>query len=488
MSETLIRGIQIPVLDLELLNLGKCIAIPYKQFLSEGDRVWLCPSRQHTYDLPLEQCYSSAYQKIAQNLLQKYENGPIHLKTWAHVDQHWHIYNPDPQFFRQFCQGIPWEPTALQSIFEQYEVLKILILRVYHLPAPSQIQTLPKPAPFHFGTNDDRITKEASLDRPVLTEASFQQRKALLLSGKPYPHHRLENLSLQLQHLPPTPQTQTLQTSLSTLLGWHHPTPTAPPYPDWMNTIAKLGNRSKDLDEGKNSYEAGTDFENIVRQSLEFLGFTIDYSHKGGAGGLDLFCSQPYPIVGECKSGKKIPNDTTVQLLNLGVLRLGDKEAFYKANKLIIGPGEPTEQVKGSAKVLGMSIMNPETLEKIVKLHHIYPIDLFKLQKHLIDGQVEDSINQFIAQTHQAIQLRAYIIKTVKTLSERSSVGLEAGVDAIHAVYSVAPDRPQPLEPQELRNILIELSSPLLGYLGHKTTDGTDHFYYLRDLPQPPPP
>ena len=39
----------------------------------------------------------------------------------------------------------------------------------------------------------------------------------------------------------------------------------------WIKTIAELGNRSNE-DTPKSSYQAGTDFENITRKSLEFLG------------------------------------------------------------------------------------------------------------------------------------------------------------------------------------------------------------------------
>lgn len=45
-------------------------------------------------------------------------------------------------------------------------------------------------------------------------------------------------------------------------------------------------------------------------------------------------------------------------------------------------------------------------------------------------------------------------------------------------------DPPKPLTPDQLKDILIELSSPLTGYLGRqKGEDGSDRFYYLRDLP-----
>jgi len=39
----------------------------------------------------------------------------------------------------------------------------------------------------------------------------------------------------------------------------------------WITTIADPGNCSKEIDAGKSNYQAGTDFENIVRLSLEFL-------------------------------------------------------------------------------------------------------------------------------------------------------------------------------------------------------------------------
>ena len=58
------------------------------------------------------------------------------------------------------------------------------------------------------------------------------------------------------------------------------------------------------------------------------------------------------------------------------------------------------------------------------------------------------------------------------------------GVEALHAVY-VTSKPPQNLGDKELYDILIELSSPLTGYLGRIKEDywKKDRFYYLRDLP-----
>ncbi|NEO67939.1 MAG: DUF1802 domain-containing protein, partial [Moorea sp. SIO4G2] len=240
-----------------------------------------------------------------------------------------------------------------------------------------------------------------------------------------------------------------------------------------------------ELDQGKTNYQAGTDFENIVRDSLKFLGFTIDHAHKGGAGGLDLFCSKPYPLVGECKAGKKIPNDTAVQLLNLGTLRLNNQELLKKTAKLIIGPGEPTKQLMDAAIVHGMAIINPETLEKLVKLQSQYPnsVDLIILKNYLIPGQADQEVEKYINHVSEKLKLRSHIVHLVKKLIDNRD-NHTVGVEMIDGAYNFS-NPPQSLTHPELHEILIELSSPLTGYLGRiKGTDSkSDCFYFLRDLP-----
>ena len=57
------------------------------------------------------------------------------------------------------------------------------------------------------------------------------------------------------------------------------------------------------------------------------------------------------------------------------------------------------------------------------------------------------------------------------------------GVDSLHGAY-VYSNSPQPLKREEMHEILIELSSPLTGYLGRNKGEdwGRDRFYFLRDL------
>jgi hypothetical protein len=353
---------------------------------------------------------------------------------------------------------------------------------VHRFSQPCLINTVPQSGSFFWPQPEDQMMPASERDEPVVSNVSFKWRKALLMSGQNYPHTSLESLQFQLEPLENSNSSAgQLNHEIKQLLGWNSHNKFVLPTPDWISNITALGDRSKEEDEGKSSYHAGTDFEIAVRQSLEFLGFKVDYSHRGGAGGIDIFCSEPYALVGECKSGKKIPNDTAVQLLNLGTLRLEDKETFSRAAKLIIGPGEPTEQLKKAAKVHGMAIINPATLEKLVKVHHQYPIDLFKLRDYLVDGQADDEVERYIDQHLEAIKLRAFIIQLIKNFLD-NSLDADADVSQLHAIYVVSKPS-QPLKREEMYEILVELSSPLAGYLGRrKGADGSDRFYFLRDL------
>jgi hypothetical protein len=483
MSIQIFKGIQLPAFDLDMLNLGKLIAVPFKQFVSEGQNFWLYPSQQLPLGLTHEQYYMPEYLTAAKASLHKNAVAPIQVPTWGQCEYHWQIHFSHKHLLPKIAQSTIWNLNALEQIFEQHKVLKLLFIRVHCLSEPCVIDSLPEPGSFFWLQPNDKIIAASNQDEPVVSRASFNRRKTLLMSGEAYPYKSLEALQLQVQKVADNdPHVNRLNHDIKQLLGWTSRSNFKSVEPEWMNEIAALGDRSKE-DEGKSNYQAGTDFENIVRKSLEFLGFRVDPEHCGGAGGIDLFCFEPYPLVGECKSGKKIPNDTAVQLLNLGTLRLEDKATFARAAKLIIGPGEPTSQLKKAAKVHGLAIINPATLEKLVKLHHKYPIDLLKLKDYLVDGQADDEVERFIYQNIQAAKLRAYIVQLVKNFLENSN-DEDADIAQLHAVYVVS-NPPQPLKREEMYEILVELSSPLTGFLGRrKGNDGSDRFYFLRDMPK----
>jgi len=365
----------------------------------------------------------------------------------------------------------------LESIFQQRASIFLLVLRVYKLSNPIQVQ---QQSTGNFVPLPESITIFEKI--PILDDEQFQQiqdqSKDLELSiiSSQFPDIALDDedflkinsniLSAETQEV--IDEENQINDSLS-----------------WIKTISKLGDRSIKEDKGKSNYQAGTDFENIVKDSLEFLGFTIDEAHKGGAGGLDLFCSKPYPLTGECKAGKSIPNGAVKQLVALGGAHLGVDKFIKSSVKLVIGAGNPTDPMLHDAQEWKVSIIKAMTLQKLVELKAKYDgaVNLFELKQYMQAGQIDDKIHEYIQKVESDIKLRSHVVQTVKNFLLNNSFK-EVETNVIFGLYA-GSNPPKSLSTEELKEILIELSSPLAGYLGRVEEDGKkcDRFYYLRDLP-----
>jgi hypothetical protein len=260
----------------------------------------------------------------------------------------------------------------------------------------------------------------------------------------------------------------------------------------WIETIAKTGNDGD-----------GNKFEKLVRKSFVFLGFNNNDYHQnlkhpklkdclnpekvGGAGGLDIFCEFPYFLVGECKAttSKSVPVTTPAQLIYLGKKHL--QNDYDKCIKVIIAAGRLTSDAALTAKNNHINIMRPEILEKIIVLKAQYPgsVDLFELKKCLENEPFGEDMNnkllKFINKIEDEIKLRSEIVQLVKKHDKQIIIFLLGVYSALNPL--------KPLTERELYNILIELSSPLAGYLGReKCNDNNwknDRFYFLRDLNYP---
>ncbi|WP_395649045.1 DUF1802 family protein [Planktothrix agardhii] len=473
---TITTALCLPAPDIEALNQGRNILLMPRRFMRLGERFALYPTNIEFNSLPLEQYYRPGFIPIAKQSIAELNQDKVKIKVWAKCELCQTLN--EPEHFAELSKLTVWTETALHKTLEQRGHIFLAYFRVYRLPQPLEIDPV---ANSRFISLPYPITVDES--HAILDDNNFERQYRKILNRQPPEHPELEELENAIAQYPNDHLSQKEQIGLQQLkanihdfLGWKTASSLNLNQLDleWINEIAVLGNRSKELDEGKSNYQAGTDFENIVKKSLEFLGFTIDYAHKGGAGGLDLFCSQPYPLVGECKAGRKIPNDTAVQLLNLGTLRLNDEKLLKDTIKLIIGPGEPTQQLNKAAKVHSMTIINPETLEKLVKLQAQYPgsVNLIELKKYLQAGQIDAKIDEYIEIVVNRLKLRSHIIQLFKKSNQ------PINLDNVIGAYSFS-NPPQPLEREQLKEILIELSSPLTGYLG-RTAD--DRFYYLREL------
>ncbi|WP_353929140.1 DUF1802 family protein [Okeanomitos corallinicola TIOX110] len=457
-SFSLPTALCLPVPDVEALIQGRTIAALPKMFLRPGQRFSLYPVN--------------------------FSSNITFIKVWAKCELCQILDKTAPLDI--ISKLTIWNLQTFAEIIEKHQNIFLAYLRVYHLDKPYEIPAIPnienklgKFAPLLYNIS-------ASEAKPVLNEQIFLQRKYQLENLEPPLHPELAELQTALSQIANNnPAAEQLENDIKVFLGWGNAatTNTLNSDLDWIKTIAALGDRSIE-EEKKSNYQAGTDFENISRQSLDFLGFKVETAYKGGAGGLDLYCSQPYPLVCECKAGKSIPSGTVEELIKLGGMHLG-REQFINSSKLVIGPGKATSDNLKSSKEWKVSIIKAMTLQKLVELKAKYPgaINLIELKEYLEPGQIDDKINEYIDKIEQEIKLRSQIIQLVKKHLEKTvTKNAKVGELSIAYLYEYSP---QNLEERELYEILIELSSPLTGYLGRIKGDfwKQDQFYYLRDLP-----
>jgi uncharacterized protein YfkK (UPF0435 family) len=470
-------ALRLPAPDIEALIKGRMIAAMPRMFINPQRQFALYPSDTSINALPNEQYYRSNFLPTAQKTLAELGSETVLIKAWARCEL-CQILN-EAESFDVLSQLTVWTKEALLQTLSKRGNIFLAYLRVYRLPQPLEVPVNSNP---RFVPLPQTLTVTQAT--PVLSDRIFAQRRRQLEKPEPPLHPELEELESAIAQLN-NPSAQQLAGKISQFLGWTSQTPAqlADSKLDWIKDIVVLGDRSKELDEKKSNYQAGTDFENIVRQSLEFLGFTVDEAYKGGAGGLDLFCSKPYPLVGECKAGKGIPSRSAEELIKLGGMRL-DEAQFQAAAKLIIGPGKPSTDVLTASQKFKISIINPMALQKLVELQAKYPgsVNLITLKEYLEPGQIDSRIDDYIQKVETEIKLRSHLVELVKNYLENTRFD-KASVHALHGVYAFS--RPSHrLSPQEMHEILVELSSPLTGYLGRiKGSDWQgDRFYFLRDL------
>jgi hypothetical protein len=91
-------------------------------------------------------------------------------------------------------------------------------------------------------------------------------------------------------------------------------------------------------------------------------------------------------------------------------------------------------------------------------------------------------VNHYIDKVQQDIKVRSRLVELVKNYLHNAGLR-DTTVEAIHGLYTTSQP-PHPLNLEEIHDILIELSSPLTGYLGRiKGKDWkSDRFYFLREL------
>lgn len=466
----------LPAPDIEALIQGRMIVAMPRTFINPGKLFALYPSNT-LINVPPEKYYRSNFLPTAKQKLGEFGSETVLIKAWAKCEL-CQVIN-DSESLNVLSQLTVWTEEALQGNLSQRGHIFLAYLRVYQLPQPIEIAVLPSPK--FIPLRQILTVNEAT---PILSDRLFTQRRRQLEKLEPPLHPELEELQSAITALSASnPAAKKLDQDLKVFLGWGSNQPAKQPNPDlaWIQIIAEVGNSSD-----------GQTFEKLVRRGLFKLGFRgsgLDPDSTGGAGGMDFYCESPYPMVGECKATKteKVTDGAPAQLLKIGMNHLG-KAQYDRSIKLIVAAGELNSYALRTATENQMNVIRPETLQRLVELKANYEgaIDLSKLKRCLQQtpfGLADDKVNSAIDKIWQDIKLRSHIVTLVK--NHLKTTGDESvGVNSLHIAYLYS-NPPQSLKLEEMHDILIELSSPLTGYLGrNKGRDGSDdRFYFLRELP-----
>ncbi len=476
----------LPVVDIEALISGQTIAAIPRQFIRPGQQFALCPDFAFQYLSSNDFFYHTKAIGANSQILSCPDSETIQIKAWATCEI---CQGKSDEDLEKISQLTIWKTEALQKILSERSSLFLAHLRVYRFLHPIEIS---------IDSNlSDKIGKFVGLPQsfdttgsvPVLTDRIFAKRRHQLENLAPPLHPELEELQGLIAQLSQTnPRAKELDRDLRTFLDWSvDATPKNQNTDlDWIQKIALVGNSSD-----------GNEFEKLVRRSFIQLGFgnsnpnpkiSLDPDATGGAGGLDFYCETPYPVVGECKATKteKVPDGTPAQLVKLGKKHLQNN--YDTCIKIILAAGELTPDAEQTAKGNEMNVIRPETLQRLVELKAQYPgsIDLLKL-KPCLENQpfgidANRKVNDYIDRIESDLKLRSHLVQAVHTTLERTKLD-RANIDSIHAGYAMSqPSRSLKLE--EMHELLIELSSPLTGYLGREKGKDwkSDRFYFLRDL------
>ncbi|MTJ48227.1 DUF1802 family protein [Dolichospermum sp. UHCC 0259] len=449
-SFSLPTALCLSVPDIEALIQGRTIAALPRMFIRPGQRFTLYPV------------------DTSVNVLS--------IKVWAKCELCEILDRTEP--LDVLSQLTIWNLETFEKIIQKHQNIFLAYLRVYHLSEPFEVLV--------NSNIQDKLGKFVGLpnisgseDKPVLSDQVFIQRKQQLEKRELSLNPELEELQSALSQIANNnPAAQQLENDIKIFLGWGN-APTINKIDadlTWIKTIANVGNSSD-----------GNEFEKLVRRGLKKLGFTgssLNPDATGGAGGMDFYTETPYAIVGECKATKteKVSDGTPAQLLKIGMNHLG-KFQYEKAIKLIVAAGELNNYALRTATQNEMNVITPETLQKLVELqtHYKNSVNLLELKECLQQapyGLADDKINEYIDKIEKEIKLRSHLVQLIKKADKK------VGIEYIDGAYDVS-NPPQPLKPGEMYEILIELSSPLTGYLGREKGNDwkTDKFYYLRDLP-----
>ena len=421
----------------------------------------------------------------------------ITIYSWAEFGS-CRIYN-NPYDLEDLAQLTVWTDRYLKELVQMRQRIFLMSLRVHRFSQPLEVEIEAadeNKIGRYLEIPNSTFSERASV--PLLTQETFQKRERDLFKLALPPHPELAQLQSELVAIREMGLgAMSLDRDVRYFLGWTRPEDTQLDNSDlaWIQQItpvARTGEQAK--------------FRSLVRKSLLKLGFSnrhadpqfsLDPDTPARAGDYDFYGERPYAVIGLCQAGDR-PPDTTgsnissraseipAQLNTSKLIHLGQAK-FSAAVKLIFTTGSLTQPAHQTARENAMNVLQPATLQRLSELKAQFPgaIDLLQLKSCLqaapFGEDANAKVHQWIDHILGQLQLRAAIIQAVKQCPNNPEEGTQ--LEEILTIYQSFARAPLPqLQPEELFELLVELSSPLAGYLGRHKSDEGDRFYFLREL------
>lgn len=498
----------LPPLEIEALLQGRMMVATSHTFRNPPQFV-LCPTLEQESSPQLRRRYRPSFlrsiktapaEKAFQKTVRNEQDCVTTLYAWAKFDA-CRIYTQSHDL-EALSKLTIWTAEYLQKLVHIQHKIFLMMLQVYRFERP--VPMIMKPPTEDKAGCYSRLPYAPTQrsGEAIISAEAFKRRKQQLFDLMPPPHIELEALQAELVQLRESGLgAMSLDRDLRYLLGWSRTDQTLLYDSDlaWIKHISKAGH--SDDSHG---------FNLLVRQSLNKIGFRTSVSIGESQhtefdladitppkDGLGIYCKAPYTLVGHCLAEQSTRTFVTLTQHQFSEIC----NAYLQPNnptvavRILFSADQLTDTATQTAIEHRINIMRPETLQRLAELQAQHPgcIDLYKLKPCLQSApfgeNADDKINQFIEAVLQQLEVRAELIRAVKTCM--NNTGEESvGTDAVFFLYAAnAAQQSLPeLSRQEVQEALVELSSPLSGYLGRvedrdALEDRRSHrFYFLREL------
>jgi len=200
----------------------------------------------------------------------------------------------------------------------------------------------------------------------------------------------------------------------------------------------------------------GDKLEKFTLSLFEFWGFEIDKEISGQNGELDVICVSPVCIGIECRSIKGNVGVNIIDELNRHIRRYENKSGLSNFIGLIVCDN-PTSQLIEDLRTEKRFFISSETIITLMRFTFNYPLSPIEFRYFFREyGDIKTNVEDYLKQKLEKLNMREAIISIFTNIGEMLDY---ADIKANLKVrgFKITDD--------ELKESLIELSSPLINWL-----------------------